>query len=373
MPRVFEKQERSYIIKNKTMTTRRIINITLILLVLAAAVVAISWRLADNKETMKASSELTQVRNVVIPVKTASVTKETFSSDFTVNGTFQPSKELMVISDVNGRITSLKIDNGSVVSKNQVILTVDSKLLENQMKTLKLNLAKGEKDLTRMSNLLRDGGVTEAQFEEAKLGVESLKIQIESLQKQLNDTYLRAPISGTVTQKRVEEGAYIAPGSPVANIVTTNPIELEVYLTEDQVVTIKTGQKVNLTVDVLKGKEFTGTVSFIDVKADMTKRFPVKIVLPNTSGIRAGMNGRATFKAGQPVAALAVPRQAFAGSVAVGEVYVLENGKAKLRKVEPGSLFGNKVEVRSGLSEGETVIVSGQANLQDNVEVKVIK
>ncbi len=355
------------------MKTRRIISITLTLLALIAAAVAISWRLSENKETMQAKSELTQQRSSVVPVTTAKVAKETFSSEFTVNGTFQPSKELTIISDVNGRITSLKIDEGSFVKKDQLILTVDNKLLDNQKKTLQLNLEKAEKDLKRMSNLLKDGGVTEAQYEEAKLGVESLKIQIESLQKQINDTYMKSPLAGTVNRMNVEEGAYLAPGAPVANVVSINPIELEVYLTEDQVVTIKTGQKVNLTVDVLPGKTFSGTVTFIDVKADATKRFPVKISLPNSSTIKAGMNGRATFSAGQPVAALVVPREAFVGSISSQQVYVLENGRAKQRKVEAGTLFGNKVAILSGLSEGETVIISGQINLQDDSEVKVIQ
>lgn len=355
------------------MNTRRIISTTLTILAIVAAIVAVSWRLSDNKETMKANSELTQVRSSVVPVNVAQAAKETFSSNFTLNGTFQPSKELTIISDVNGRITSLKIDEGSFVKKDQLILTVDNKLLENQKRSLELNLDKAEKDLKRLSNLLQDGGVTETQYEDAKLGVESLKIQIESLQKQINDTYMKSPIAGTVNRMNVEQGSYLAPGAPVANVVNINPIELEVYLTEDQVVTVKTGQKVNLTVDVLPGKSFSGTISFIDVKADASKRFSVKITLANSNSIKAGMNGRATFAAGQPVAALAVPREAFVGSIAKGEVYVLENGKAKLRKVQAGTLFGKKVEVLSGLSEGETVIVSGQINLQNDSEVKVIQ
>lgn len=354
------------------MNTRRIISITLTILAFIAAGIAISWRLSENKETMKEKSELTQARSSVVPVTTAAVAKETFSSDFTVNGTFQPSKEVTVISDVNGRITTLKIDDGTFVKKDQLILTVDNKLLENQLKSLKLNLEKGEKDLKRLSNLLKDGGVTETQYEEAKYGVENLKIQIESVQKQINDTYMKSPLTGTVTQLKVEEGSYLAPGAPVANVVSINPIELEVFLTEDQVVTVKTGQKIKLTVDVLPGKEFAGIVSFVDVKADASKRFPVKVSLTNSSSIKAGMNGRATFSAGQPVATLAVPREAFDGSIAEGKVYVLENGVAKLRKVEAGTLYGKKVEVLSGLSEGETVIVSGQINLQDNSEVKVV-
>lgn len=352
---------------------RRIISIVITLALIVVAVFFISSRLAANKQTMAEQAQITKVRNTTVAVATAPVTKETFSSDFTVNGTFQPSKELTVVSEVNGRITTLNIDEGSYVQKGQVLLTVDNQLLQNQLKSLKLNLEKSKKDLARMQNLLGDGGVTETQVEDAKLGVEGLEIQIQSLEKQISDTYIKSPISGMVNEMMVENGSYISTGGRIANVVATNPIELEVYLTENQVVTVKNGQKVNLTVDVFGTKEFTGTVSFIDVKADAAKRFPVKISLANSNNIKAGMNGRATFSAGKPVAAIAVPREAFSGSIQEGKLFVLNGDKAELRTVTPGMTYGNKVEILSGLNEGEIVITSGQINLQNGSEVKVIK
>jgi RND family efflux transporter MFP subunit len=355
------------------MTTRRVINLFLVFAAIIVAGLVISWRLSENKETMKENAELTQVRNTTVAVAIDTVTTETFSSDFEVNGTFEPSQEVMVISDVNGRITSLKIDEGSYVKRGQLILTVDNQLLNNQLKSLQLNLDKSRRDLARMQNLLADGGVTQTQFEEAKLGSESLEIQIASLQKQIADTYMKSPISGVVSNMMVENGSYLAPGAQVANIVNTNPIRLKVFLTEEQVVTVKSGQKVAITADVLAGKTFNGTVTFVDVKADNTKRFPVEIQIPNSNAIKAGMNGEATFNAGKPVNVLAAPREAFVGTVQDGQVFVLDGNKARLRKVTPGDIYGNQVVIRSGLAAGERVITSGQINLQDNTEVSVIK
>lgn len=355
------------------MNTRRIITILLTLGAIVAAGFAISWRLSENKVTMKESAELTQVLNTTVAVSTDTVTTETFTSDFEVNGTFEPSQEVMVISDVNGRITSLKVDEGSVVKRGQLMLTVDNQLLQNQLKSLQLNLDKSKRDLARMQNLLADGGVTQTQFEEAKLGAEGLEIQISSLQKQIADTYMKSPITGVVSDLMIENGSFLAPGTPVANLVNTNPIRLKVFLTEEQVVAVKSGQRVKITADVLAGKEFTGTVNFVDVKADNAKRFPVEIQIPNNNAIKAGMNGEALFNVGKPMSVVAVPREAFVGSVQDGKIFVLEGNKAKFRKVTPGNTYGNKVAIRGGLTAGETVITSGQINLQDNSEVSVIK
>lgn len=355
------------------MKTRNVINILLALVAIVVGGFAINWRLADNKETMKENSELTQVLNTSVAVSVDAVTSETFSSDFEVNGTFEPSQEVMLVSDVNGRITSLKIDEGSAVQKGQLILTVDNQLLQNQLKSLQLNLDKSKRDLARMQNLLADGGVTQTQFEEAKLGLEGLEIQIESLKKQIADTYMKSPITGVVNDLMIENGSYLAPGTPVANLVNTNPIRLKVFLTEEQVVLVKSGQKVKITADVLAGKEFIGAVNFVDVKADNAKRFPVEIQIPNSNAIKAGMNGEATFNAGKPVSVVAASREAFVGSVQDGKIFVLDGNKAKLRKVTPGNIYGNKVAIRDGLTAGEMVITSGQINLQDNAEVSVIK
>lgn len=344
------------------------------LLVVIAGIVAIAWRLKDNKETIKEQAELSTQRSTVATVTVDQVGKQTFSSDFTVNGTYQPTQQVMVISDVNGRITSLKVDDGTVVKRGQVMLTVDGKLIENELKTMRLNLKKAEKDLSRMDNLLKEGGVTEAQYEEAKLGVENLKVAIESMDKRLSDTNLKAPISGVINNMRIEEGSYLAPGTPVAGIVNISPIRLDVSLTEDQVVTVKVGQRVKVSADVLPGREMQGVVTFIDVQADPTKRFPVQIQVSATAAsLRAGMNGQATFAASSPVAALAIPRKAFDGSILDGKVYVVENNIAKRRKVRTGAVHGDYVEILDGLSAGETIVLTGHVNLTDGAQVKVVE
>jgi multidrug efflux pump subunit AcrA (membrane-fusion protein) len=85
------------------------------------------------------------------------------------------------------------------------------------------------------------------------------------------------------------------------------------------------------------------------------------------------MNGQATFTAANPVAALAIPREAFDGSVLDGKVYVVEKNVVHLRKVRPGAIRGSYVEILDGLSAGETIVLTGQVNLADGAEVKVVE
>ena len=249
------------------------------------------------------------------------------------------------------------------------------KKITEQLELTEINLGKAEKDLQRLGNLLKESGVTEMQYEEAKLGLDNLKVKLKSLKKQLNDTYIKAPISGTIANSRVETGTYLAPGSPVANIVNVSTIYLNVYLTEEQVIAVSKGQQVEVSADVYPERKYNGKVHYINIKADDTKRFMVEIELNNPSGspLKAGMNGKARFVAKEKVAALTIPREAFAGSVRDGQVFVVKGDKAELRKVETGDTFENQVEIIAGLSEGEQVVLTGQVNLTDGATIKILQ
>ena len=104
--------------------------------------------------------------------------------------------------------------------------------------------------------------------------------------------------------------------------------------------------------------------------------FPVEIEIANnaTNDIKAGMYGTAIFKSAQQKQTMTiVPRAAFVGSVSSNQVFVVENGFAKLKNVTAGRILGDKVEILNGLTTGETVIVTGQINLQDGNTVEIIK
>lgn len=125
--------------------------------------------------------------------------------------------------------------------------------------------------------------------------------------------------------------------------------------------------------NVFPEAKYTGTVTFIAAKGDATLNYPVEIEIANIKGkeLKAGMYGSADFNLPEQTPLMLIPRGAFTGGVNSNQVFVLENGKAKLRKVVAARTFGNQVEIREGLTEGETVITSGQINLIDGTEVTV--
>ncbi|MFZ4426901.1 MAG: efflux RND transporter periplasmic adaptor subunit [Saprospiraceae bacterium] len=352
---------------------KKVLNIIIYLAVFGAIGGAIYWKLGQNKQQIEERAKTAQMRNDIIPVRTAAVSRQKLSADFSVSGTFRPYQQLAVISEVQGKITQLNYKNGDFVQAGATLLSVDNEALQIQMDIAKVNLAKSEKDLGRLKNLLGDGGITQQQIDDVQNAVENLKGQIRSLDKQMRTTLVKAPISGTVTGRLVEKGAFVAPAMKILDIVNVNRLKMAVYLTDEEVFEVKKGQQVTLVPDLYAGARLSGTVTFIDVQADNSKRFLVEIELPNPSSapLKAGMAGRAYFSTGKQTDVLALPRECVVGSVRDASVFVAVGGKAELRPIQLGRIFGAYAEVLGGLKEGEQVVISGQINLQDGTKITV--
>ncbi|NJW54239.1 efflux RND transporter periplasmic adaptor subunit, partial [Salinimicrobium oceani] len=118
----------------------------------------------------------------------------------------------------------------------------------------------------------------------------------------------------------------------------------------------------------------SGKITFIAPASNGALKFPVEITVDNSQRTRrAGMYATAVFNESGMDNVLTIPREAFVGSVSDNRVFVLENGIAKLKQIQTGINYGNKVEVTAGLNEGDIVVTSGQINLTDNTPVKILK
>ncbi|MBI5916330.1 MAG: efflux RND transporter periplasmic adaptor subunit [Bacteroidetes bacterium] len=351
---------------------RRIVKLVIWAIVLGGLSYLAYTQLGKNKQKLEADSKLSQERNTVIPVVTGKAEMATLSGEFEVVGNFAPFQQVSVMSETAGKIVLLNFTNGSNVQAGATLAAIDNDLQKIQLETTKTNLAKAENDFARLKNLLGDGGVTQQQLDDAKIGIDNLKSQIKSAEKQIAMSYVKAPISGVVTNKMVERGSLVSPAMRLADITNISRLKMQVYLTEEQVVTVKKGQRITMQADLFPDKKFEGTVTFIDVNAGTTRRYLVEIEINNTGNtLKAGMTGTVFFKGGTTRQVLAVPREAIVGSLQDAKIYVVDGGKAVLRPIETGSVFGNKIQVKSGLQAGEAIVVSGQINLEDGMEIIV--
>lgn len=341
-----------------------------------AAIVLIFWKLNANK---KENNERTQIvkesNNGAVPVLTATVAPTKFDQNILANGTFAPVHEIEFPSEVSGRITELYVKEGSVVKKGQLLARIDNEVANADLQSAKAGLSQAKVDKERYEKAFQSGGVTQKQMDDMKLQYDNAAAKYTAARRKVDDSYIKAPISGTINNKMVEVGAYLSPGTKMFEIVDVSKLKLVVAVPELQVVQLQNGQEVKVTSNVFPEVVYNGKITFIASKGDNSMNYPVEVEVTNVAGkeVKAGMYGTANFMLPEQKDAILIPRTAFYGGVNSNSIFVFENGTAKTRKVIAGRIMGDKVEIRDGLKEGETVITSGQVNLADGVKVTMQK
>lgn len=351
----------------------KLIRILLILVVLGVAGAGIAWKLQENKAEITAKAEAAQVRNTAVLVTTTQAERKSLGGDFQLTGALKPAKELAIMSEVSGRLTQVNFSNGSQVSAGKVLAAVDNDLIRKQIEIAKVNLTKAIRDTERLSNLAAGGGVPQQQLEDARNSVENLQAQVATLEKQLSMTNILAPFGGIITNKSVEPGAFVNPGVKLADLVQINTMYMQIYAVESQLPLIKVGQTAKISMDLFPDQTLNGRVSFIDVKADPSQRFLVELEVNNPGQLRAGMNGSVSFVRPASAPVLTLPRSCIVGSLRDGHVYVLEGNKVAYRAVQTGTISNDFVEIKSGITEQDIIVLSGQINLSDGAEVTIKK
>jgi membrane fusion protein (multidrug efflux system) len=341
--------------------------------VITIAIVAlIIWKLQTNKkESAARTAQVKESTSGAVPVRTTKAGYTTFDQDFSANGNFQAESQVDFSSEISGRITHLYVDNGSVVSPGMVLARVDNDIVSADLQTARNNLNQTKTDFDRYTKALQTGGVTQKQVDDARLQYENARARYAQVSKNVSNTTIKSPIHGIINSNSVNVGTYLSAGTKMFQIVDISKLKLVVNVPESQVVQLKQGDRVNVTANVFPEVTYNGRITFIAAAGDATLNYPVEVEVNNVKGkqLKAGMYGTANFSLPKQAPALLIPRAAFYAGLNANVVYVYENGAAKNRQVVPGRVFGDKVEVRSGLKEGENVIISGQVNLTDGTAV----
>ncbi|WP_294299783.1 efflux RND transporter periplasmic adaptor subunit [uncultured Chryseobacterium sp.] len=350
---------------------------TLIYIIVAAVLVGLAaYKIASNKE--KQTQEVKEVAKQVdkINVNVVTVSRENIDTDYSANGTFIPKQQSNQSSEISGRIVNVLVKEGSRVGAGQVLATIKKDAIEVDVTQAQNNLQNAIIDNQRYENAFKTGGVTKQQLDNSRLQLKNAQAAVRAQGVRVNDTSVRAGISGTINKKMVEPGMVVAPGTALFEIVNINSLKLSVLVDESQIGKIQLGQEVPIKVNVLPDESFVGRITFIAPKSDASLNFPVEIEVQNRGNLKAGMYATATFKTNNGAETqnmLTVPAEAFVNGVSSGQLFVVQNGTAKLTKVTVGKVYGDKVQVLSGLNGGEQVVTSGQINLDNGSKVNIIK
>ena len=359
------------------LTRRRLLSGAILLVVLAGA--AIAWRV------LTAAPDAKPAALPVLTVSTWPTGRVRMNETLRVNGSLTPWEDLTIGSEASGlAITKVLVDEGDWVTARQLLAKLDDALLQAQLKeteaqiahsraTLKINDA----DVRRADELLKTSAISiqaaeqrRATAEAARADLALAEAQRAALQAQLDQTEIRAPADGLVSQRTARLGKVVTPGDPLFHEVRDGILELDAEIPDRLIGRCRPGQSVRI--QLADGSAATGTIRLIAPLVDKSSRNGIAHVrFPPNAALRAGM-----FVSGELVLdqteALAVPESAVLVKDGHALVYVVQpDGTAARRAVETGQRSDGKVAILSGLAEGDPVVVSGAGFLRDGDAVRI--
>jgi RND family efflux transporter MFP subunit len=322
------------------------------LIVLAVGVVSVVLFDRFEKKVGKAPSERTLVDADVIAVHSEEVPilRE-------VTGAIVSANEATLSSRVVGRIENVRVKEGGVVKKGDLLLTLDSRDLQAQRDRAEAELENATEQLRRVRSLYAERSAAKQELDNAERSHKVAEAALRAVEADLSYTVIKAPFDGIITNKMIEQGELTSPGRSLLRIEDQGHYRLETSVAETDLPALRIGQQVTVRLDALGDEPIPSRIGQILPAADpSTHSFLVKADLAADPRLKSGLFGRMVFPVGRR-STLLVPRSAVSVRGELARVYVVvESGLIQSRLIQLGKTHDDRVEVLSGLASGEQIL-----------------
>ena len=312
----------------------------------------------------------------VVPVDFALAELGTAARSVSATGTIEPIRSVGINSQLSGALLSVNVEEGDVVREGQVLARIDSRELEAQLASAEAALELAKRTMERSEQLRAQQIVTAAEFDRDKAALASAQATRDQLRTRLGYATVRAPVTGVVTQKRVEAGDIVSPQTRLFTIADRSTLVVNVLLSELDVPSLRQGDRVDVQVDAHPERTFTGRIRRIFPSADTVSRLvPVEVALNGNDArnLTMGFLARVRFGLAPRENILMIPSTALIETVGQPAVFLLRGTSVSRRSVQRGNTYEGRVEIVSGLTVGDSVVVAGQNMLRDGATVRIVR
>ncbi|OKS88518.1 efflux RND transporter periplasmic adaptor subunit [Mucilaginibacter polytrichastri] len=309
-----------------------------------------------------------------VPVTVMIVKDTAVTNNIDLTGTIDPNEKVNLVSQTAGNITGIYFQEGSHVSKGQVLVKVYNADLVAGLKQSQYQLTLAQQNEYRNKILLQKEAVSQQEYDTSLSAYNSLKAQGDVIKAQIAKTEIRAPFSGVIGLRNVSPGGYLSPLTSIAVLVNTDPMKVTFSVPERYQQLIKTGSKIRFSVASSR-ETFTATVYAIEPSIDQTSRtITVRAKAANPKNlITAGGFAKINLTLDQIPKTIMVPTECVIPDLKASKVYIAHNGTAVAKSVKTDLRTDTKIEVTDGLNAGDSLIVSGLIQMRPKVPLKIIK
>ena len=396
-------------------------------ILLVSILVGVAGFMSGCSNTKETSEALIEENYTPVGVAVAAI--DSIANRVTMNGKVVANEEISVIPKMVGVVTSVNVELGQPVEEGTTLFTIEqgdiSKSVEQAVNTVEIakkgvsqaangvnsantnydlnneRIENAKLNLERTIKLYEEGAVSKTQLEQAELaasekGLDAIKGQINqaeiSYQQSLNqlrqaeisleqarsgfgNTVVKAPMGGVIATLNVKEGQIVTNSQPAATIVDINKVYIQINVVENIINKLKVGQDVEINIPAAFDEYISSTISYISLTPDTRSQlYPIKIYIENIGkGIRPGMNGEVRLNMDQVDSTIVIKSNAVLDKDDKKVVYVVEEDLAVEKEVTVGLDTGDFIEIRTGITAGEKIIVEGQHYVENGGKVKVVR
>lgn len=309
-----------------------------------------------------------------IPVEAAPVKREDISTLLLTTTTLAPERAVDVVAKTSGLVTSLLVEEGDAVRAGQILAKLDEEELIIAMREAEIRAQNMKRIFERTAEMFEKNLVAKQTYDDAKFNYETAQSQYENAKLRVEYTQIRSPIDGVVTERLIEVGQRVNQNQILFRVGDFDPLLARIFIPEKEMRKVHVGQAAEVLVEAAPDRKFTGVVSRISPIVDPASgTVKVTLEIRDRSGIlRPGMFANVNIITDTHENALVIPKKALILESERDEVFVIENGVVRKVQVELGYREGERVEVLSGLSEGQMVVTVGQEGLRDGMPVRLV-
>ena len=289
------------------------------------------------------------------------------------NGTVVANEFVELHPEVSGRITYLNVPEGKYITKGTVIARINDADLVAQLGKSQASLVLAEDNEHRLRQLLDVHGVNQADYDAAANLVISTKADIRYTEALIDKTVVRAPFSGVVGLRQVSPGAFVGSSDVIATMQQVNNLKLDFTVPEDYGAYIATGSTVQVQLDATNDSaKHVARIIAIEPQANTaTRNLKARALLQDNAKANPGAFVKVYITQGAAKQSILVPTNCIIPSDVNKQLIIVKNGNAQFTNVTTGIRLQNNVEVTSGVSSGDSVVVTGVLFARDKKPVKV--
>ncbi|MBG6111966.1 membrane fusion protein (multidrug efflux system) [Flavobacterium sp. CG_23.5] len=340
-------------------------------LILAGIIGFIAYRITANS-AKNADSKEKDGKGKPMSVNGIIVQPQTFDNNLSLSGSIEANEQVEIRSEVSGIVERIYFQEGSNVSKGQVLFKVNDLELKAQLRQMATKEGLASENERRAKLLLQKEAISREEYDIARADLKSAQAQSQLIKAQIAKTSVRAPFSGKIGLRSISPGTYITPAILVTKLVNVDKLKITFSIPEKYANQVRTNTNLTFTVAGTTEK-YQAKVYAIEPGVEVaTRTLQVRAIAENRGGkLLPGTFANVELPLDIIKDAIVVPTEAIIPVQNGKKVFISSNGQAKEVMVETATRTDASILILSGLKAGDTVLTSGVMTLKEETPVKV--